>query len=119
MDKVKIFDTTLRDGEQAPGASLGQREKLEIAEALAHLGVDIIEAGFPISSKGDFKAVQAVARSIKGPVICGLARAVKNDIDTAIDRRYNLVLLTILPANYSKGIVNLHADIKIRNIPNE
>jgi 2-isopropylmalate synthase len=83
MDKVKIFDTTLRDGEQAPGASLGQREKLEIAEALAHLGVDIIEAGFPISSRGDFQAVQAVARSIKGPVICGLARAVKNDIDTA------------------------------------
>jgi 2-isopropylmalate synthase len=83
MDKIIIFDTTLRDGEQAPGASLSQREKLEIAEALAHLGVDIIEAGFPISSKGDFESVRAVARSIKGPVICGLARAIKKDIDTA------------------------------------
>ncbi|MFH1678068.1 MAG: 2-isopropylmalate synthase [Candidatus Omnitrophota bacterium] len=83
MDKVIIFDTTLRDGEQAPGASLNQREKLEVAETLASLGVDIIEAGFPISSKGDFQAVKAIANSIKGPVICGLARAIKKDIDTA------------------------------------
>ncbi|MGD9014885.1 MAG: 2-isopropylmalate synthase [Candidatus Omnitrophota bacterium] len=83
MDRIIIFDTTLRDGEQAPGASLNQREKVEIAEVLAHLGVDIIEAGFPISSKGDYQAVRAVAKSIKGPVICGLARAVKKDIDTA------------------------------------
>ncbi|MFC1657997.1 2-isopropylmalate synthase [Candidatus Omnitrophota bacterium] len=83
MEKIIVFDTTLRDGEQAPGASLNQREKLEVAEALAHLGVDIIEAGFPISSKGDFQAVRAVAKSIRGPVICGLARAVKKDIDTA------------------------------------
>jgi len=83
MDKIIIFDTTLRDGEQAPGAALNQREKLEIAGALAHLGVDIIEAGFPISSKGDFLAVEAVAKSIKGPVICGLARAIKKDIDMA------------------------------------
>jgi 2-isopropylmalate synthase len=83
MDKIIIFDTTLRDGEQAPGASLNQKEKLEIAEALANLGVDIIEAGFPISSKGDFEAVKLVARSIKGPVICGLARAIDKDIDAA------------------------------------
>jgi len=83
MEKIIIFDTTLRDGEQAPGASLNQKEKLEIAQALAHLGVDIIEAGFPISSKGDFEAVEAVAKSIKGPVICGLARAIKKDIDAA------------------------------------
>ena len=83
MDKIIIFDTTLRDGEQAPGASLNQNEKLEIAEALNSLGVDIIEAGFPISSRGDFDAVAAVARSIKGPVICGLARAIKKDIDAA------------------------------------
>jgi 2-isopropylmalate synthase len=81
MDKIIIFDTTLRDGEQAPGASLNQREKLEVASALVHLGVDIIEAGFPISSAGDFAAVKAVAKSIKGPVICGLARAIKKDID--------------------------------------
>ncbi|MFH1577681.1 MAG: 2-isopropylmalate synthase [Candidatus Omnitrophota bacterium] len=83
MEKIIIFDTTLRDGEQAPGASLNQREKLEVAEALTHLGVDIIEAGFPISSKGDFQSVNAVAKVIKGPVVCGLARAIKNDIDTA------------------------------------
>ena len=83
MEKVIIFDTTLRDGEQAPGASLNQREKLEIAEALAHLGIDIIEAGFPISSRGDFEAVKAVAEYIKGPAICGLARAIKKDIDAA------------------------------------
>jgi 2-isopropylmalate synthase len=83
MDKIIIFDTTLRDGEQAPGASLNHKEKMEIAQALADLGVDIIEAGFPISSPGDFAAVQAVARAIKGPVICGLARCVKKDIDAA------------------------------------
>lgn len=83
MNKVIIFDTTLRDGEQAPGASLNQREKLEVAEVLANLGVDIIEAGFPISSKGDFESVKAVAKAIRGPVVCGLARAVKKDIDTA------------------------------------
>jgi 2-isopropylmalate synthase len=85
MDKLIIFDTTLRDGEQAPGASLNHAEKLEIAHALACLGVDIIEAGFPVSSVGDFEAVQAVAKSVKGPVICGLARAIKGDIDAAFE----------------------------------
>jgi len=84
MDKIIIFDTTLRDGEQAPGASLNHKEKLEAAWALEELGVDVIEAGFPISSKGDFAAVQAVARNIKFPVICGLARAIKKDIDAAV-----------------------------------
>ena len=83
MEKIIIFDTTLRDGEKAPGASLNQKEKLEVAGALAHLGVDVIEAGFPISSKGDFEAVRAVAKSVKGPVICGLARAINKDIDAA------------------------------------
>jgi len=83
MDKIIIFDTTLRDGEQAPGASLNQKEKLEIAHELAQLGVDIIEAGFPISSEGDFAAVKAVAKIIKGPVICALARAIEKDIDAA------------------------------------
>ncbi|MEW6170586.1 MAG: 2-isopropylmalate synthase [Candidatus Omnitrophota bacterium] len=83
MDKLIIFDTTLRDGEQAPGASLNQKEKLEVALSLAHLGVDVIEAGFPISSKGDFEAVRTIARLVKGPSICGLARAIKKDIDAA------------------------------------
>jgi len=82
-DKLIIFDTTLRDGEQAPGATLNEREKLEIARQLVALGVDVIEAGFPVSSIGDFKAVQRIAREVKGAVICGLARAVKKDIDAA------------------------------------
>jgi 2-isopropylmalate synthase len=83
MENLIIFDTTLRDGEQAPGASLNHKEKLEVAQALCELGVDIIEAGFPISSAGDFDAVKAVAKAIKGPVICGLARSLKKDIDAA------------------------------------
>jgi 2-isopropylmalate synthase len=81
--RVRVFDTTLRDGEQSPGIALNQQEKLEIAHQLARLGVDIIEAGFPISSPGDFEAVQAIAREIQGPVICGLARTAKQDIDAA------------------------------------
>jgi 2-isopropylmalate synthase len=80
-DRVLIFDTTLRDGEQSPGISLNKQEKLEIAHQLARLGVDVIEAGFPITSPGDFESVQAIAREVEGPVICGLARTVKQDID--------------------------------------
>src|SRR4029079_15728608 len=83
QNRVKIFDTTLRDGEQSPGISLNKQEKLEIAHQLARLGVDIIEAGFPISSPGDFEAVQAIAREVHGPVICGLARANPQDVDAA------------------------------------
>jgi 2-isopropylmalate synthase len=81
--RVRIFDTTLRDGEQSPGISLNRQEKLEIAHQLARLGVDIIEAGFPITSPGDFESVQAIAREVEGPVICGLARTSKQDIDAA------------------------------------
>lgn len=84
-DKVFIFDTTLRDGEQAPGASMNEREKLEIAYMLERLGVDIIEAGFPVISKGDFDSVKTVSRHIKGAIICGLARSVKKDIDAAYE----------------------------------
>jgi 2-isopropylmalate synthase len=75
-DRIIIFDTTLRDGEQCPGASMNLREKLEVARQLARLKVDVIEAGFPVISDGDFAAVRAIAREIKGPVICGLARCV-------------------------------------------
>ncbi|MGI6307828.1 MAG: 2-isopropylmalate synthase [Dethiobacteria bacterium] len=82
-NRVIIFDSTLRDGEQTPGAKLNAREKLEIARQLARLGVDVIEAGFPISSPGDFRAVQQIARLVKGPVITALARTVKDDIDCA------------------------------------
>ncbi len=83
MDKVFIFDTTLRDGEQAPGIALNAKEKLEIAEQLARLEVDIIEAGFPITSVGDFEAVKQIAENVKGPQVAALARAVDLDIDRA------------------------------------
>jgi len=83
MDKVYIFDTTLRDGEQSPGATLNTEEKVEIARQLARLGVDIIEAGFPASSPGDLDAVQRVARQVEGPTICALARCIMSDIDAA------------------------------------
>jgi 2-isopropylmalate synthase len=80
-DRVYIFDTTLRDGEQSPGASLNPDQKLAIARQLARLGVDVIEAGFPLSSPGDFEAVQRIARQVEGPVITALARAARPDID--------------------------------------
>ncbi len=83
QDRVRIFDTTLRDGEQSPGISLSRGEKLEIAQQLARLRVDVIEAGFPITSPGDFESVQAIAREVEGPVICGLARTSAQDIDAA------------------------------------
>ncbi len=79
--KILIFDTTLRDGEQSPGASLTISEKVIIAEQLAKLGVDVIEAGFPVASRGDFEAVRQIAKNIGDPVVCGLARAVDTDID--------------------------------------
>src|SRR5690349_24041164 len=82
-DRVRIFDTTLRDGEQSPGISLNTQEKLEIAGQLARLGVDVIEAGFPITSPGDFEAVQEIARTVEGPIIAGLARTHVADIDAA------------------------------------
>ena len=81
--RVIIFDTTLRDGEQCPGASMEAHEKLEIARQLARLGVDIIEAGFPIASPGDAKAVRLIGESVKGPTICALARSLSADIDAA------------------------------------
>lgn len=84
-NKVYIFDTTLRDGEQVPGCKLNTREKIEIALALEDLGVDIIEAGFPISSPGDFKSVSEIGAVIKNAVICGLSRAVQKDIEVAAE----------------------------------
>jgi len=82
-NRVLIFDTTLRDGEQSPGISLNTHEKLEIAQQLARLGVDVIEAGFPITSPGDFEAVQEISRKVEGPVVAGLARTHVADIDAA------------------------------------
>ena len=84
-NKVIIFDTTLRDGEQSPGAAMTLEQKLEVAEMLDTLGVDVIEAGFPIASNGDFEAVQKIAERVRRPIICGLARAGLKDIDRAGD----------------------------------
>src|SRR6202011_3151737 len=82
-DRVVIFDTTLRDGEQCPGATMTHEEKLEVAELLDTMGVDIIEAGFPVASEGDFAAVNEIAKRAKNAVVCGLARAGQKDIDRA------------------------------------
>ena len=84
-DKVRIFDTTLRDGEQVPGCKLDTKQKLVIAKRLEDLGVDVIEAGFPISSPGDFKSVNEIARLIKKATVCGLTRSVKKDIEVAAE----------------------------------
>ena len=84
-DTVHIFDTTLRDGEQVPGCKLDTKNKLIIAEQLELLGVNIIEAGFPISSPGDFKSVVEISKLIKNATVCGLTRAVKKDIDVAAE----------------------------------
>src|SRR5471032_793357 len=84
-EQVMIFDTTLRDGEQAPGCQLNTVEKIEIALQLDALGVDCIEAGFPVSSPGDFKSVIEVSKAVTRPVICALTRAVPADIDAAVE----------------------------------
>ena len=82
-NKIRIFDTTLRDGEQAPGCSMTLNEKLRVAKSLADLNVDIIEAGFPAASPGDFQSVKAIAEQNLGPTICGLARCNETDIEKA------------------------------------
>ncbi|MBW7458009.1 2-isopropylmalate synthase, partial [Paenibacillus sepulcri] len=84
MKRIRIFDTTLRDGEQSPGASLAPEQKIILARQLAKLGIDVIEPGFPISSPGDFAAVQQVSRELQNVEIVGFARAVKADIDSAV-----------------------------------
>jgi 2-isopropylmalate synthase len=84
-EKVYIFDTTLRDGEQVPGCKLNTKEKLELAVRLEELGVDILEAGFPVSSPGDFESVNQIAKTLKNTVVCGLSRAVQNDIEVAAE----------------------------------
>jgi 2-isopropylmalate synthase len=82
-EKVQIFDTTLRDGEQVPGCKLDTKQKLVIANRLDEMGVDVIEAGFPVSSPGDFLSVSEISKIVKNATVCGLTRAVKNDIDVA------------------------------------
>ena len=85
VEKVEIFDTTLRDGEQVPGCKLNTRQKLKIAARLDEMGVDVIEAGFPVSSPGDFQSVTEISKLIKNATVCGLTRAVKDDIDIAAE----------------------------------
>ncbi len=113
---IKIFDTTLRDGEQAPGCSLNAEEKLEIAKQLAKLNVDCIEAGFAASSPGDFDSVKMIAEKVKGPVICSLARCRKEDIKAAAD--------AVAPAEKKRihvfiGTSPIHMEKKLRMTPDE
>src|SRR3954470_13559183 len=115
-NRVIIFDTTLRDGEQSPGCSMNLAEKLEMARALRDLGVDIIEAGFPIASPGDFESVRAIAREIQGPVIAGLARCNPADIDRAAEalkdapkKRIHVFLATSA----------IHREFKLKMTPEE
>jgi len=82
-DRLIVFDTTLRDGEQSPGASMTRDEKVRIAKALERMRVDVIEAGFPAASEGDFESVQAVAQAVRESTVCGLARALDSDIEKA------------------------------------
>ncbi|WP_262733478.1 2-isopropylmalate synthase [Gaetbulibacter sp. NE] len=108
-DKVQIFDTTLRDGEQVPGCKLNTSQKLVIAERLDTLGVDIIEAGFPVSSPGDFEAVAAIGRIVKNATVCGLTRAVGNDIKVAAE-----ALKTAVRPRIHTGIGTSDSHIKFK-----
>ncbi|MDP2928949.1 MAG: 2-isopropylmalate synthase [Candidatus Omnitrophota bacterium] len=111
-----IFDTTLRDGEQCPGASLNINEKVEIAKQLAVLGVDVIEAGFPVSSPGDFESVKSVAKEVRGPSICGLARAMEKDIDAA----YNAVKYSKTPrVHVFLATSKIHMKYKLKKAEDE
>ncbi len=115
-DRVVIFDTTLRDGEQSPGAALNINEKVEIAHALEDLGVDIIEAGFPISSPGDFRAVQRISREIRDCVVCGLTRANAKDIDAAAEALRDAARPRI---HTGLGVSDVHIRYKLRTTPEE
>jgi len=115
-DKVIIFDTTLRDGEQVPGCQLNTIEKIEIAQALEALGVDVIEAGFPISSPGDFKSVVEISKAISNPVICALTRAVKKDIEVAADALQYAKRKRI---HTGIGVSPFHIKYKIKTTPEE
>lgn len=110
-NRVIVFDTTLRDGEQSPGAALSVNEKVEIAHALEELGVDVIEAGFPISSPGDFRAVQRISQEIRTCVVCGLTRANEKDIDAAAEALRDAVRPRI---HTGLGVSDVHIRRKLR-----
>jgi 2-isopropylmalate synthase len=115
-DKIIIFDTTLRDGEQVPGCQLNTIEKIEVAQALEALGVDVLEAGFPISSPGDFKSVVEISKAITNPVICALTRAVKKDIEVAADA---LQFAKRKRIHTGIGVSPFHIQYKIKTTPEE
>ncbi len=112
--RIQIFDTTLRDGEQVPGCKLNTPQKVEIAKALEELGVDVIEAGFPVSSPGDFEAVQAVGLAVRYPIVCGLTRAVENDIRVAAEA---LKVATRPRIHTGIGVSEMHVKYKLRTTP--
>jgi 2-isopropylmalate synthase len=114
--KIIVFDTTLRDGEQVPGCQLNTIEKIEVAQALEALGVDVIEAGFPISSPGDFKSVVEISKAISEPIICALTRAVKKDIEVAAEALQYAKRKRI---HTGIGTSPLHIEYKIRTTPEE
>ncbi len=116
QDSIVIFDTTLRDGEQSPGAALNVSEKIEIAHALEEMGVDVIEAGFPISSPGDFRAVQRISQEIRGCTICGLTRANQGDIDAAAEALKNAARPRI---HTGLGVSDVHIRYKLRTTREE
>jgi len=111
QDQVMIFDTTLRDGEQSPGAALNVDEKVEIARVLEGMGVNVIEAGFPISSPGDFRAVQRISQEIRGCTICGLTRANRKDIEVAADALKGAAFPRI---HTGLGVSDVHVQHKLR-----
>jgi 2-isopropylmalate synthase len=112
--RIQIFDTTLRDGEQVPGCKLNTAQKIEIAIALEQLGVDVIEAGFPVSSPGDFEAVRAVAAAVRNPIVCGLTRSVEEDIRVAAEA----LIPAVRPRIHTGiGVSDMHIRYKLRTTP--
>ncbi len=113
-DKLWVFDTTLRDGEQVPGCQLNTREKIVVAQALEALGVDILEAGFPISSPGDFNSVMEISKAVSEPIICALSRAVEKDIQVAAD---SLRFAKKSRIHTGIGVSGYHIQHKLRSTP--
>jgi 2-isopropylmalate synthase len=106
-DIVQIFDTTLRDGEQVPGCKLDKNQKLVIARRLDDLGVDVIEAGFPISSPGDFNSVMEIAKVVNNATVCGLTRAVKKDIEVAAEA----LKPAKIPSSIKQFLISFYANL--------
>ena len=118
MDRLFIFDTTLRDGEQVPGCQLNTIEKIQVAKALETLGVDVIEAGFPISSPGDFNSVVEISKAVTWPTICALTRGVQKDIDVAAEAlKYakTKAIIKAVPKSINVSIVTFNSPSKTKS----